>query len=99
MTIIKQDINLSLLQEWLIQKIASLTSKNILDINIDIPLADYGLDSMHAIGLSGEIEDQFGIAVEPTLAWDYPTIDLMARYLITVLSAAIKLPEMNQKVA
>ena len=99
MTITTHEINLSLVQNWLINKIASLTGKNVAELCINTPVADYGLDSMHAVGLSGEIEDWLGVAIEPTIAWDYPTIDSMARHLVKTFSDSIKHHDMNQKVA
>ena len=36
---------------------------------------------MYALSLCGEIEDELRLTVEPTLAWDYPTVNAMAGYL------------------
>jgi acyl carrier protein len=45
------------------------------------PFAEYGLDSLAAVTLSGELERWLGRELSPTLAWDYPTIDALARHL------------------
>jgi acyl carrier protein len=47
------------------------------------PFAEYGLDSLAAVTLSGELERWLGRELSPTLAWDYPTIDALARHLAT----------------
>jgi acyl carrier protein len=76
-----QSIEHDTIQNWLVNKIASLTGRPTTEIDTEIPLANYGLDSVHAVGLSGDLEDWLDICVEPTIAWDYPTIKSMANYL------------------
>jgi acyl carrier protein len=46
-----------------------------------VPLAEMGVDSVHAISLVGDIETQFDIDVEPTLIFDYPTLSHIAAYI------------------
>jgi len=70
-----------IIKDWLVGNIAAMIKKNKNEINISAPLADYGLDSIHAVGLSGDIEQKFNIHVDPTIAWDYPTILQMSEYL------------------
>lgn len=50
-------------------------------IDIQSPLANYGVDSIHALSLCAELEDWLGIEIEQTIAWDYPTIEKMAEFL------------------
>ena len=77
-----ENINETSLQQGLIRKISALT--DILESNIKttIPLADYGLDSLQAVSLSGEIEEWLGIPLEPTIVWDYPTIEELSKHLL-----------------
>ena len=44
-----------------------------------MPLAEYGLDSVAALSLCGDIEEEFGLIVEPTVAWDHPTVQALDR--------------------
>lgn len=67
--------------EWLTRRAATYLAIEPDRIDRARPLAEYGLDSVYALTLCGEIEDQLGIAVEPTMAWDYPTVTAMAGYL------------------
>lgn len=69
------------LDDWLAAKIAGYLSISPDQVDRDRSLADYGLDSVHAMSLCGEIEDAYGFEVEPTLAWDYPTVNAMSEYL------------------
>jgi len=41
-----------------------------------------------ALTLCSDLEYEFGIIADPTLAWDYPTIDAMAGYLTEELRIA-----------
>ena len=67
--------------QWLAARVASYLNTTADEIDPDLPLAEYGLDSVYALILCGDIEDTFGLVVEPTLAWDYPTVNAMAAYL------------------
>jgi acyl carrier protein len=41
----------------------------------------YGLDSVQAMSMVGDLEAKFRMRLAPTLAWDYPTIDALAQHL------------------
>ena len=45
------------------------------------PFTYYGLDSVQAVGLTGDLEIWLGRRLSPTLAWDYPNIESLARHL------------------
>jgi acyl carrier protein len=76
------------LRAWLVERIAGYlgVSKDTLDTGT--PLAEAGMDSVYALTLCGDIEDTFGLPVEPTLAWDHPTIDAITEVLFGDLSAS-----------
>ncbi|KAA2250732.1 acyl carrier protein [Solihabitans fulvus] len=67
---------------WLIDRVAYHLDRDPARIRPDVPLADYGLDSVYAMGVSGDIEDEFGIAVEAADLWERPTIDALAAHLV-----------------
>ncbi|GAA2300405.1 acyl carrier protein [Actinomadura sp. NPDC048955] len=70
------------LRTWLIQRIAEYLEKDAAEIDTEATFEAQGLDSMAALTLCDDIEDQMGLVVEPTLAWDHPTIDKLADFLI-----------------
>ncbi|MFI0454592.1 acyl carrier protein [Actinomadura sp. 6N118] len=70
------------LRTWLIQRIAEYLEKDPAEIDAEATFEAQGLDSMAALTLCDDIEDQMGLVVEPTLAWDHPTIDELAAFLI-----------------
>src|SRR5579884_2653628 len=41
----------------------------------------YGMDSVNAIMLIGDLEEYLGCRLSPTLAWDHPTIEALAEHL------------------
>ena len=51
------------------------------EIDTSQSFAHYGLDSVHAIRLTTALEAWLGRELSPTLAHDYPTIDLLSRHL------------------
>jgi 8-amino-7-oxononanoate synthase len=53
-------------------------------VDIYAPFESFGLDSLKAVTLSGLLEDWIGLELSPTLFWDYPNIDSLARYLTTM---------------
>jgi acyl carrier protein len=57
-------------------------------IDLDTPLADYGLDSAASLILCADLEVETGIAVETTTVWDYATIDAIASHLVGKESAS-----------
>jgi len=50
----------------------------------DRNLAEYGLDSIVALTIAGDLEEELGIELPPTLLWDYPTINDLAGYLASL---------------
>lgn len=69
------------LVDWLINRIASFLATSPAAIETDKAFGDYGLDSAFTLNLCTDLETEFGIRVEPTVAWDYPTIDDIAGHL------------------
>lgn len=58
------------------------------EIDVDRPLPHYGLDSIDAVTLAGDLEDLFDIDLPSTLLWDYPTVAAIAGFLEEQLEAA-----------
>jgi acyl carrier protein len=75
------------LRDWLTARVAEYLDDPA-EIRPDVSLADYGMDSMYALMLCGDIEDHLDVTIDPTVAWDYPTIDGMVGYVRELLGAA-----------
>jgi acyl carrier protein len=59
------------------------------EISIVEPFANYGLSSVAAVSLSGELSDWLGIELSPILAYEYPTVEALARYLAGQVEASV----------
>jgi acyl carrier protein len=77
------------LRLWLIDRVAHYVRREPRDIDPDLPLTAFGLDSVYAFALCGDIEDEFRLMVEPTLVWDVPTVNGLTEHLCGVLEAAV----------
>jgi acyl carrier protein len=51
------------------------------EVDVTIPFDRYGLDSLTAVSLTGDLQDWLGVEVDPTLLYDYPTIEELVKYL------------------
>src|SRR5579864_6980758 len=67
---------------WLVKKIASCAQIDTSEISVHESFASYGLSSTDAVSISGELEEWLGKKLQPTLLYNYPTIDLLAHALI-----------------
>ncbi|MER7050248.1 MULTISPECIES: acyl carrier protein [Streptomyces] len=75
------------LSSWLAERIALYLKRSPSEIAATVPLAEYGLDSVAALSLCGDIEEDFDVVLEPTVAWDYPTVEALAGHLAEELRA------------
>ena len=71
------------IETWLIEKVAKLLELNPYEIDIEREFSEYGLDSVEAVNLSGQLENYLECRLSPTLLWDYPNIETLAEYLAT----------------
>ena len=62
------------------------------DVDPQLPLMQYGLDSIAALTIAGELEDELSLELPSTLLWDRPTIDSLADYLSQALAERNALP-------
>jgi len=73
--------------DWLRRRVAFYLERPVEGIDPATPFTEMGLDSVYALTLCGDIEDQYGLAVEATLPWDHPTVDALAAHLHQEVSA------------
>ncbi len=66
------------MKEWLIVRAGVQPS----DVERDKQFADYGLDSMTAVEMSGEIEDWSGVELTPMIAVTHPTVSKIALFIV-----------------
>lgn len=69
------------LTDWLIEAVAASASLQPSSIDPNEPFALYGMKSRDLVGLAGDLETLLGRSIEPSLFYEYPTIEALARYL------------------
>ena len=69
------------IQDWLLTQIGELLQVDPETLDIRGTFTDYGLSSRDLVSLSGELEELLGRRLSPTLAYEYPSILTLSRYL------------------
>jgi len=69
------------IEKWLVEKLSDLLGVAPREIDIREPFASYGMGSTEAVSLSGELGDWLGQKVPADLAYEFPTIETLARHL------------------
>jgi acyl carrier protein len=76
------DINIvAQVSDWLINKLCVIYKVPSVKIDINKNLSEYGLDSLNAIAITGELEELFELELPNTLFWNYPTITKVAEFI------------------
>ena len=76
------------LRAWLVERVAEYVGLPEDRVRTDVDLTEYGLDSISALTVCTDIEDAFGVSVEPTALWDHTTIDAFGAFVLDRLSEA-----------
>jgi acyl carrier protein len=66
---------------WLIGRVAHYLDEPAETIDPETPLGAYGLDSVYAYKLCGEVENTLGLLVEPTVIWDVENLAELANHI------------------
>ncbi|HWO43960.1 MAG TPA: acyl carrier protein [Candidatus Eisenbacteria bacterium] len=69
------------IQAWIIARLAEELKVPPGDIDVRLPFTQFGLDSIVAFMLTGELADRLGCDLPATLFWEYPTLESLAQYL------------------
>ena len=69
------------IENWLVSYLVLSLKIPSSEINIKEPFASYGVDSSVAVSATGELGEWLGLELEPTLFWEYPSIQTIAQYL------------------
>lgn len=69
------------IQEWLIAWLSKELEIEANEIDVKEEFVNLGVSSRQAVILTGELEDWLGMTLEPSLAWEYPSIQQLSEYL------------------
>jgi len=88
------------IQSWLVAKLAEKLHCSPQEIDLHAEFASYSLDSVAMVSLSGELENWLGERLDPTLAYNYPSIASLSKYLTqrhSLPTATEKVPSVKQE--
>ncbi|WP_238861405.1 non-ribosomal peptide synthetase/type I polyketide synthase [Clostridium sp. YIM B02569] len=77
-------ISKSEILEFVLKNIAKKTNNTINKISCDESFFYFGYDSKDAVLFSGELQEFLGIKLDPTVLFDYPTVNLLVEYVLSV---------------
>jgi len=69
------------LRAWLTDRVSEYLRLPAAEIDPTEQLAAYGLESVYALALCGDIEDHLGVLLDATIVWDHPSIEQLGDYL------------------
>jgi len=76
--------SLSAVQSWLVSLVARTLKIEVSQIEIDTALPDYGVDSIMLVQLLRPISERVGEPIDPSILFEYPTIEGLSQWLISV---------------
>lgn len=73
--------NADSIQDWIINWLAKRLNIEVKSLDASKSFADYGLDSLNAVDLVKNLEEELQRSLEITIIWNFPTIESLANYL------------------
>jgi acyl carrier protein len=77
------------LETWIVGRLSQRLKRPAHEIDPVCRLQEYGLDSLEALSLTGEMEHLLGRPVDPTVLWDHPSIRAVATFLADASPATV----------
>lgn len=71
---------------WLTLRFANWLEVPAEELDSRQPISSYGLDSISAVTLSVELEEELDIELDTAVLWDRPTLDSLAEHLTESLN-------------
>lgn len=77
------------LQNWIVTWLINKLNIPPDSVNFSKSFADYGVDSVMAVELAEDLKVKLKLpqSLEPTLAWNFPTIEALSEYLVSLETA------------
>jgi len=77
------------IQAWLVAYLAEMLDIEADEIDETIPFARYDLDSSAAVAMTGDLEEWLEREFDPTVLYDYPTIELLTAHLASEVRSKV----------
>lgn len=66
---------------WMVANLSLYLEVPSREISVSEPFSNYGLDSSAAFALAAELSNWLGQDLDPTIFWEYPSIEALAKHL------------------
>ncbi len=66
---------------WVIERVAEYCRCNPVEIDPNENFTHYGIDSVQALALVGDIEDRLGHPIVTTAIWDHPNVNELVDFV------------------
>ena len=80
-------INEASIKDWLVQRMAKMKKISPTDVDTARTFEEYGLDSIVAVRVVGDLEKFIDQRLSPALLFEYQSIDELSNYLAKELNA------------
>lgn len=70
------------IQAWMVSRVAETLQVEPCTVDIRQPFTSYGLESIAAFTLTGDLAEWLACDLPATLLWEHPTIETLARHLV-----------------
>ncbi|ALG08377.1 SDR family NAD(P)-dependent oxidoreductase [Kibdelosporangium phytohabitans] len=65
------------------ERVAACLGVPVAEVGADTPMADLGVDSIVAVELTNQLNDELGISLKTAIVFDHPTVVDLARFITT----------------
>jgi acyl carrier protein len=80
------------IQNWLVTYLSKLLQIRPEEVDVTLPFERFGLDSTTLVGMTGDLSNVIGMEIDPTLAYDFPTIEKFVQAVAERGPAPVGLP-------
>ena len=87
------------LRDWFVDYLSELLGRRPDAIDVTKSFNKSGLDSSATIGMTGDLGEWLGFDFDPTMAYDHPSIDQLARHLAGMDEVRARLSRLNESAA
>lgn len=70
-------------ETWLRERIAKEIKISPQAVPVNVPFTNFGLDSIMIVTLAVDLETWLDISLDPTIFWQFPSIDALTKWLIS----------------
>jgi polyketide synthase 13 len=78
----RTDMTVAEMRRWLREWVGHATGKSPDSIDESVPMVELGLSSRDAVAMAADIEDRTGVTLSATVAFQHPTIESLATYIV-----------------